>query len=243
MTDAHILDSHLPTSQPLDLLVVAVHPDDAELGAGGTIIKLARAGKRVGVLDLTTGEPTPHGSDEKRLIETAAASQVLGLVWRKNLGLPNRRLEATIDARFALATVFRQTRPNVILSPFWDDVHPDHVAASRLIDDARFWSKLSRTDMPGEPFSPPKLYNYYSIHLRIIERPSFVLDVSDTLEDKLKATACYKSQFDHRGAEFPTLFDDLRGRARYWGWSIGKAYGEPFASRETIGVDDFDVLR
>ncbi len=98
MTDTHGLDPQLPTSQPLDLLVVAVHPDDAELGAGGTIIKFARAGKRVGVLDLTTGEPTPHGSDEKRIAETAAASKVMGLTWRKNLGLPNRRLEATIDA-------------------------------------------------------------------------------------------------------------------------------------------------
>ncbi|MBA3311983.1 MAG: bacillithiol biosynthesis deacetylase BshB1 [Planctomycetaceae bacterium] len=242
MTSDQKPDSSLPTSQPLDLLVVAVHPDDAELGAGGTIIKLARAGKRVGVLDLTTGEPTPHGSDEKRIAETAAASRVLGLSWRKNLGLPNRRLEPTIDARFAVATVFRQTRPKVILSPYWDDVHPDHVAASRLIDDARFWSKLSRTDMPGEPFYPPKLYNYFSIHLRIIERPSFVLDVSDTFEDKLKATACYESQFGHRPPEFPTLFDDLRGRARYWGWSIGTGYGEPFASRETVGVTDFDSL-
>ncbi len=213
MTDTHAFDPQLPTSQPLDLLVVAVHPDDAELGAGGTIIKFARAGKRVGVLDLTTGEPTPHGSDEKRIAETAAASKVMGLTWRKNLGLPNRRLEATIDARFAVASVLRQMRPNVILSPYWDDVHPDHVAASRLIDDARFWSKLSRTDMPGEPFYPPKLYNYYSIHLRIIERPSFVIDVSETLEDKLRATACYESQFAHRGAELPTLFDDLRGRA------------------------------
>ncbi len=93
-------------------------------------------------------------------------------------------------------------RPNVILSPYWDDVHPDHVAASRLIDDASFWSKLSRTDMPGEPFYPPKLYNYYSIHLRIIERPSFVIDVSETLEDKLRATACYESQFAHRARNY-----------------------------------------
>lgn len=240
-TDQNI-DSSLPTTEPLDLLVVAVHPDDAELGAGGTIIKLARAGKRVGVLDLTTGEPTPHGSDETRVVETAAASKVLGLTWRKNLGLPNRKLEATLDHRYAVASVFRQTRPKVILSPYWEDVHPDHVAASRLIDDARFWSKLSRTDMPGEPFYPPKLYNYFSIHLRIIERPNFVLDVTDTLEDKLKAMACYESQFGHRPPEFPTLFDDLRGRARYWGWSIGKGYGEPFASRESVGVADFDKL-
>ena len=234
--------SALATPRPLDLLVVAVHPDDAELGAGGTIIKLARAGKRVGVLDLTSGEPTPHGSDEKRIAETAAASDVLGIAWRKNLALPNRKLEPTIEARYAVASIFRQTRPRVILAPFWEDVHPDHVAASRLVDDARFWSKLSRTDMPGEPFYPPKLYYYFSVHLRLVERPSFVIDISETLEDKLRSVACYESQFGHRPAEFPTLFDDLRGRARYWGWSIGKAYGEPFASREAVGVPDFDAI-
>jgi len=227
---------------PLDLLVVAVHPDDAELGAGGTIIKLARAGKQVGILDLTSGEPTPLGSDETRIAETAAATEILGVAWRGNLGLPNRKLEPTLDARAAVAETFRLLRPKVILAPYWEDVHPDHVAASRLIDDARFWSKLSRSDLAGEPFFPPRLYYYFSIHLRILEKASFVLDVSDTLEDKLQAVACYESQFRSAMKTFPTILDDLRGRARYWGWSIGKAYAEPFASREPIGVSGFDSL-
>lgn len=226
----------------LDLLVVAVHPDDAEIGAGGTVIKLAREGRRVGVLDLTSGEPTPHGSDSQRREETAAATAILGPVWRKNLGLPNRRLEPTLDARHALAGVFRETRPRVVLAPYWDDTHPDHVAASRLVDDARFWSKLSRSDIAGEPYYPPKLYYYYSIHLRIIEAPSFVVDISQTLEDKLAAVAAYQSQFGHRSPEFPTIADDLRGRARYWGWAINRGYGEPFASRETVGISGFDDL-
>lgn len=226
----------------LDLLVVAVHPDDAELGAGGTIIKLARAGRKVGILDLTSGEPTPHGSETIRRAETDKASEILGISWRKNLGLPNRRLESTLENRHVLAGIFRQTRPRVILAPYWEDVHPDHVAASRLIDDARFWSKLSRSDIAGEPFYPPKLYCYYSIHLRIIERPSFVIDISNTLEEKLRAVAAYESQFGHRSPDFPTVADDLRGRARYWGWAIQTGYGEPFISRETVGVRDFDTL-
>ena len=230
-----------PNPESLDLLVVAPHPDDAEISAGGTILKLARAGKRVGVLDLTTGEPTPRGSDATRAAETAAATARLGLAWRKNLGLPNRKLEPTLDARHALAGVFRRTRPRVILAPYWEDSHPDHVAATRLIDDARFWAKLSRSDIPGEPFHPPRIYYYFSIHLRIVERASFVVDISETLEDKLAAVACYESQFGHLTA-FPTPLDDLRGRARFWGWSIGKAYGEPFASREPIGVAGFDSL-
>ena len=232
----------LPLPHSLDLLVVAVHPDDAEISVGGTILKLVRAGKRIGILDLTTGEPTPHGAEERRAAETAAATEVLGITWRKNLGLPNRKLEPTLDARYALAGVFRQVRPRVILAPYWEDAHPDHVAASRLIDDARFWAKLSRTDLPGEPYHPPKIYYYFSIHLRLLERASFVIDVSETFEDKLRAVACYATQFEGRSTEFPTASDDLRGRARYWGWSIGKAYGEPFASREPIGVSDFDAL-
>ena len=235
---------HSPFSipHPLDLLVVAVHPDDAEISVGGTILKLARAGKRVGILDLTTGEPTPHGTDAIRAAETAAATNILGEVWRHNLGLPNRKLEPTLEARALLAGAFRRLRPRVIVAPYGEDAHPDHVAASKLVDDARFWAKLSRSDLAGEPFHPPKVYYYFSIHLRLLERASFVLDISETLEDKLKAVACYESQFRGKLETFPTPLDDLRGRARYWGWSIGKAYGEPFASREPIGVEDFDVL-
>ena len=104
-----------PLSAPLDVLVVAPHPDDAEIGVGGTLIRCQRDGLRTGVIDLTTGEPTPHGSLEIRARETTAATQVLQLDWRHNLGLPNRSLEPTLEARRALATVFRLTRPKLIL--------------------------------------------------------------------------------------------------------------------------------
>src|ERR1700687_6177278 len=115
---------------PLDYLVIAPHPEDAELGAGGTILLLKSQGARVGVLDLTNGEPTPHGSPEIRQRETAAATAVLGLSWRGNLGLPNRALEGTLDARRRLASAFRLLRPRILFAPYWEDAHPDHVAAS-----------------------------------------------------------------------------------------------------------------
>ena len=156
---------------PLDVLAVATHPDDAEIGVGGTLNCCQRQNLRVGVLDLTTGEPTPHGSLEIRARETAAASKELGLHWRQNLGLPNRSLEHTLEARRALATVFRLTRPKLILAPYWEDSHPDHLAASSLVDAARFWAKLSRTDMPGDPYVPPRVFYYFSIHLRIHPPP------------------------------------------------------------------------
>jgi bacillithiol biosynthesis deacetylase BshB1 len=195
------------------------------------------------VVDLTTGEPTPHGSLEIRAQETAAATGVLALDWRENLGLPNRSLEPTLPARRALAEIFRTRRPKIIFAPYWEDVHPDHVAASALIDAARFWAKLSKSDLRGEPYWPPKIFYYFSIHLRIHPKPSFVVDISEQIEAKMQAIGCYESQFvTGRSLEFPTPLDDIRDRARYWGWSIGARYGEPFVSREEIGIKDLSDL-
>ena len=229
-----------PPTAPLDVLVVAPHPDDAEIGVGGTLVCCQRQGMRIGVVDLTTGEPTPHGSLDIRTRETAAATKALDLDWRHNLELPNRSLEPTLEARRALATVFRLTRPKLILAPYWEDSHPDHIAASSLVDAARFWSKLSRTDMPGEPYLPPRVLYFFSIHLRIHPQPAFVFDISDAIDSKMEAIRCYESQLvTGRSPEFPTALDDIRDRARYWGWSINAKYGEPFASRETVRVTSF----
>jgi bacillithiol biosynthesis deacetylase BshB1 len=226
-----------PSLPALDYLVIAPHPDDAELGAGGAILLLKAQGAAVGVLDLTDGEPTPHGSPEIRRSETEAATRVLGLDWRGNLGLPNRALVADLEARRRLAGTLRRLRPRYLLAPYWEDAHPDHVAASALVDAARFWAKLTKTDLEGEPHYPQRIFYYFSVHLRLHPRPSFVLDISPFLETKQHAIACYRSQFiEGRPATPPTILDDLRDRARYWGWSIGAAYGEPFVCREEVGL-------
>lgn len=222
---------------PLDYLVIAPHPDDAELGVGGTIALLLAQGMRVGVLELTDGEPTPFGSPEIRKRETDAATAVLGLSWRGNLGLTNRRLEADLDSRAKLAGAIRQLKPRYLFAPYWEDTHPDHVAASRLVDDARFWAKLTKSDLPGEPHFPARIFYYFSIHLRIHPKPSFVLDISSTLEAKMRAVSCYRSQLvEGRPTTPPTVLDDVRDRARYWGWAIGTAFGEPFVCREEVGL-------
>jgi N-acetylglucosamine malate deacetylase 1 len=222
---------------PLDILVVAPHPDDAELGAGGAILQYKADGYRVGVLDLTNGEPTPFGSPEIRAEETAAASAILGLDWRGNLGLPNRSLQPTLEARHLLAGMFRQLKPKLLFAPYWVDAHPDHVAAVELIEAARFWSKLTKTDMPGEPHHPSGIIYYDCVHLRLVKQPALVLDISRHWERKLAAIACYRSQFiTGRSTEPPTVLDRLRDQAAFWGWSIGTAYGEVFASREPIGL-------
>jgi bacillithiol biosynthesis deacetylase BshB1 len=235
--------SYFEEATMLDALVIAPHPDDAELGMGGGILKMLASGLKVGVLDLTNGEPTPHGSPEIRQRETDAATKVLGLPWRQNLGLPNRSLEATLEARAQLAGVIRQTRPRWLFAPYWDDAHPDHVAATQLIEAARFWAKLSKTDMPCEPFHPERIYNYYCVHLKLAPQPAFILDISAEWDAKLRAIECYQSQFvEGRPTEPPTFIDRVRDEAAYWGKTIGVRYGEPFTSREPIGLSSMTGL-
>ncbi|MGO9598504.1 MAG: bacillithiol biosynthesis deacetylase BshB1 [Isosphaeraceae bacterium] len=221
----------------LDALVVAPHPDDAELGMGGSIIRLRHQGWNVGILDLTNGEPTPLGSPERRAAETAAANVELGNPWRKNLGLPNRSLEPTLANRRALAAVFRQVKPRLIFAPYWEDAHPDHTAATSLVEAARFWSKLSKSDIPGEPFHPSRILYYFSVHLRIVERPSFLLDISEQLEAKVRALRCYESQLvANQPAGRPGVIDAVCDRTRFWGHIVGVGHAEPFASREPVGL-------
>ena len=201
------------------------------------MLLLQSQGARVGVLDLTDGEPTPHGSPEIRRAETEQANAVLNLAWRGNLGLPNRRLEASLEARARLAGVLRQLQARCLFAPYWEDSHPDHIAATALVEAARFWAKLTRTDLPGEPYYPRRLLYYFSVHLLNHPRPSFVVDITAHIDAKMKAVACYQSQLViGRPSTPPTPLDNIRDRARYWGWTIGVGYGEPFISREEIGL-------
>jgi bacillithiol biosynthesis deacetylase BshB1 len=227
----------------LDVLVIAPHPDDAELGMGGAIVKFIAEGRQVGVLDLTSGEPTPHGSLEIRARETAAATKILGLTWRENLGLPNRSLEPTLEARAKLAGVIRQQKPRWLFAPYWVDAHPDHVAATELVEAARFWAKLTKTDLRGEPHHPQRIYNYYCIHLKQAIQPAFVLDITPQWEAKAASIRAYESQFiTGRPTTGPQFLDQLRDEASYWGKTIGVQYGEPFACREPIGMRSMSEL-
>jgi bacillithiol biosynthesis deacetylase BshB1 len=221
----------------LDILIVAPHPDDAELGMAGAILRFKSEGRKVGVLDLTDGEPTPHGNPEIRAKETAAATRILRLDWRENLGLPNRSLQPTLEARGQLAAVFRQLRPRWLFAPYWIDAHPDHVAATQLVEDARFWSKLTKCDIPGTPYHPERVFYYYCVHLRLVPQPAFVIDISPHWQKKQTVLECFHSQLvEGRPTDFPTLLDTLRDNAAFWGAKIGSRYGEPFASREPIGL-------
>lgn len=231
-----------PKSQ-VDYVVVAAHPDDAEIGLGGTILLLKSQGHRVGVVDLTNGEPTPLGSEEIRARETAEATRKMGLDQRVNLGLPNRSLENSQEARAKLASIFRLWRPRVVFTHHWEDAHPDHVAASALTDAARFWAKLSKTDMPGAPWYPPKMLYYFSLHLRSLPKADVVVDVSAHFDRKLEVLRSYHSQLVQGRTAAPTLpLEDVETRAKAYGWTIQRKYGEPLACREGLGLGSLDHL-
>jgi LmbE family N-acetylglucosaminyl deacetylase len=167
----------------------------------------------------------------------------MGLTWRENLGLPNRSLEATLENRAKLAEVFRRTRPRWLFAPYWEDAHPDHRAATQLVEDARFWSKLTKSTLAGEPHHPERIYNYYCVHLKMAAQPAFVLDISAEWPQKLAAIQAYESQFiTGRPTEPFSFVDRLRDEAAYWGKVIGVAYGEPYTCREPIGLAGFGAL-
>ena len=236
-----------PTTAPLppelDVLVVAPHPDDAEISMAGAILHLLAQGQRVGILDLTDGEPTPRGTTAIRHEETVKASSILDITWRGNLGLPNRLLQHSLEAREQLATIMRLCRADRIFTPYWEDAHPDHLAATELTDAARFWAKLSKTEMGGKPFHPSRIYNYHSVHLKLAIVPAFILDISDYWDTKLAAVQAYESQFGVNCLTSErTFYDKLQTNAQYWGDLIGCRFGEPFSCREPIGISTIDAL-
>lgn len=217
-----------------NILVVGPHPDDQELGMGGTIIRLAKQGHDVLLLDATNGEPTPHGSLPEREKEWTEAAKIMG-VKRRLLGLKNREVQHTLEARHAMAGVIREHQAQIIFLPYEEDAHPDHRAVTRIVEDARFDAKLTKTDLPGEPIYPKWLIYYYCTHLRWVANPTFCLDVSDVMDDKESAIKAYHSQFvvpekNRRVVEFVR---ELNG---YMGSRIGTRYAEPFFTKEPLGL-------
>jgi len=218
----------------MNVLVVGPHPDDQELGMGGTIARLAAEGHSVLLLDMTDGEPTPHGSPEIRAREAEAAARLLG-VRRIGLDLPNRRVETSIAARHRVAGVLRTERIEVIFVPHPEDAHPDHRAVTRIVEDARFDAKLTKIDLPGEPCHPKWLFHYYCTHLRSVPQPSFLVDTTGFAERKKQAILAYESQFvRHEGNR--RVPEWIAAADRFFGSRIGTETAEPFFAREPIGL-------
>ncbi len=228
-----------------EILVMAPHPDDSELGMGGTIAKLLARGVEVAVVDMTNGEPTPNGSPALRAAETAKASEALGLPasLRHQLDLVNRQVVHDLPSRHKVAAIIRRLRPRWVFVPILPDAHPDHVAATRIVEDARFDAKLTQTDIPGEPHYPQRILYYYCTHIRLHGDPRFVVDVGEVYERKMNALAAYQSQFYvGRGDQAGAVPDMIRNRDRYFGDRIGVDYAEPFYCHELIGLRDLGGL-
>ena len=201
---------------------------------GGTIARLVADGHRVLLLDLTDGEPTPCGDRATRAREAAEAAKILGAE-RKTLDLPNRTLVHSVEARHQVAAVIRGFRPEVMFVPYFEDAHPDHVAGTRIVEDARFDAKLTKTDLPGEPWHAKWLFHYYATHLRIVPQPSFLVDTTGFAARKREAVLAYRSQFvaNERNRR---VVEWLDAAGTYFGSRIGTETAEPFFAREPIGL-------
>jgi bacillithiol biosynthesis deacetylase BshB1 len=218
--------------EPVDVLAFGPHPDDIEIGIGGTLAKHVRLGSRVGLCDLTAGEMGSNGTIEERLAEAEAARGTIGAVWRTNLRIPDRAIGSEGDHLRKAAALIRRARPIVVALPYWSDRHPDHVAASQLLTEAVFSAGLRRFPVDGEPWRPEATC-YYFINDSVA--PVFVVDVSDHYGVKRRALACHASQFAPQGpGAVATRLTSVRfqqlieSRDAQFGAQAGVAFAEGF---------------
>jgi bacillithiol biosynthesis deacetylase BshB1 len=235
------------SSIPIDILAIAAHRDDVEQTCGGTLLKMAQRGQGTGILDLTRGEMGTRGTAEDRAREAADAARILGVGWRRALDIPDGRVENTWENRLKVASVIRETRPRVVILPYWKGRHPDHYTCSVLGYEACFLAGLAKLDLenagaaklaPHRPFKIVYATLYYDV------RPTFVVDISQQFEQKFSSILAYKSQFSDQeaGKDLFPAHDEIRARvdamARYYGMLGGVIYAEPFFQKEVGLVED-----
>jgi N-acetylglucosamine malate deacetylase 1 len=232
-------------STTVDLLAIAAHRDDVELTCGGTLAKAVRAGHRVGILDLTEGEMGTRGNADTRAAEATMAAQALGVAVRRNANLPDAHLQNDEPTRARLVELLRALRPRVVILPYAIGRHPDHRVASEVARDACFLAGLAKyaDSSRAEPHRPFKIL-YALAYREDPVKPTFVVDISDTFDAKMKAIRCYASQFDGAkaaGEIYPTgqdLYELIRVQSAHYGSLIRRPYGEPFYTLETMEVAD-----
>jgi bacillithiol biosynthesis deacetylase BshB1 len=226
----------------LDALAISPHPDDVELFCGGTLSLLIHLGHAVGIADLTEGELSSRGTVQQRREEAEAARQALAIPLRMNAGIKDGDLASTQENIRRVINIIRQHHPKWLLCPWKWDRHPDHEDAYHLVRKAAFQAGLHKLEVDGDPFRPQGIL-YYPGHW--VPEPSFVVDVSDHLDRKYDAIACYKSQFYLSESDDPETYisrpkflEDLKVRDRYWGSQIGTEAGEPWIVERPLGIAD-----
>ncbi|HSS18610.1 MAG TPA: bacillithiol biosynthesis deacetylase BshB1 [Pyrinomonadaceae bacterium] len=228
----------------LDALAVFSHPDDAELSVSGTLLRLKSLGYRTGVLDMTRGEMGTRGTPEMRAQEAIEGARLMKLDLRLNLGLPDGHVWPTEESRAALVRVLRSHQPKILLTTHWDDPHPDHANTCRIVREAARLASMGRYD-EGKKQPPVRMpaimHSLFSRHVV----PSFIVDVSDFVEQKMAAIRAHASQFYQPDStepktriSDPTFLEQMEFRMRYFGSLINVAAGEPFYVREALNVDD-----
>jgi bacillithiol biosynthesis deacetylase BshB1 len=235
----------------LDVLIFAAHPDDAELGMGGTIAKLTKNNLKVGLIDLTKGELGTRGTAESRQREAFNAAIALKISVRENLEIPDGDIKNTKENLMKVILEIRRYKPKIVFAPYFNDRHPDHIDASNLIKRAMFSTGLSKIktfdkEVPQNHYRPAKLFYYmqsYSFD------PTFIVDISDSFDLKMKSVECYGSQFHNPKSKEPETFisrpefiNYIKSRAEFYGFAINKTYGEPFFCEEKIELDIVSLL-
>jgi len=225
----------------LDVLAIAAHRDDVEITCGGTIIKLADSGKKVGILDLTQGEMGTKGNAEERQRDSIEAVKIMGVVWRGNLNLPDAGVEPTYENKLKIAQAVRMFRPELVILPYWVQRHPDHLAAHHIGYDACYLAGLKKLKLEGEPHRPRKII--YTSSFRDVKH-SFFVDITDQMKRKLEAVRAYKSQFDGSVESNQiykpgvNIFEFMTITARHYGHLVNVEYAEAFTVKENILIDD-----
>jgi N-acetylglucosamine malate deacetylase 1 len=229
------------TSLPLDILAVAAHRDDVEQTCGGTLLKMAQLGHRTGILDLTQGEMGTRGSAGDRAREAIEAANILQVSWRHALDIPDGRVENTWENRLRVVRILRETRPRVLILPYWKGRHPDHYTTSILGYEASFLAGLSKLDAGGAPHRPFKII-YATLYYDV--RPTFVVDITEQFETRFQSLMAYKTQFSDQVAGsgiFPAQAEirvRVEAMARHYGMLGGVTYAEPFLQKEVGLVED-----
>lgn len=230
----------------LDVLAVAAHPDDIEITSGGLLIKLAKMGRKVGAIDFTRGEMGTLGTDIDRMAEARAAAEVMGMVYRGNMGVPDAGVIHTHENSMKLAALLRQLKPELVILPHWVQRHPDHLAVSKIGYDACFYAGLKKLPIEGEPSRPRKII-YASYYEK--DAFTFLVDISEHIEQKCKAIECYRSQFGdyeaskqvfhYSGRDIYTL---MRTRCADLGYRVAVDFAEAYYIKEDILIDDPQLM-
>jgi bacillithiol biosynthesis deacetylase BshB1 len=235
-----------------DALVFAAHPDDAELAMSGTIAKLTKNGLKVGIIDLTRGELGSRGSVDIRQKEASLAAKILKVSLRENLLIPDGDIERKKENLVKIITSIRKYKPKIIFAPYFNDRHPDHIHTSRLVKEAMFATGLYKLKTyegksAQNTYRPMKLFYYMQTYQF---EPSFIVDISDCFEIKMKAVLCFKSQFHNPESKEPETFisrpefiHHIESRAEVFGFQIGKKYGEAFFCEEKIELNLVEMLK